>query len=81
MVASNRLSGPASIQHLQYCTTLAELDVGHNAIADPAALDVLASMGGLRTLTLQGNPLVLPKYRRVVCVWGEEWGRGSDCAH
>ena len=68
LTASNRLSGPASVQHLRYCTALAELDIGHNVIEDPAVLDVLASMGGLRTLTLQGNPLVLPKYRSVAYV-------------
>jgi dynein assembly factor 1 len=44
------------------------LDLSHNKIEDPHALEVLMSLPNLRVLVLMGNPAVrkIPNYRKTV---------------
>lgn len=69
-ISHNKLHTVEDIQHLTECHELSILDVSHNKLDDPAALDVFSQMTNLRVLTLTGNQMIreVKHYRKTFIV-------------
>ena len=64
----NKLDSLESVAHLAECTGLQTLDLQNNELDDPAILDVIKAIQGLKCLYLKGNPMVskIRNYRKTL---------------
>ncbi|XP_014279954.1 dynein axonemal assembly factor 1 homolog isoform X2 [Halyomorpha halys] len=67
-IANNYIETMEDIEHLKECQSLRNIDLAHNSITDPNAVEIFANMGSLKTLSLIGNPLIgkIRNYRRTM---------------
>ncbi|UJR27229.1 hypothetical protein I4U23_008525 [Adineta vaga] len=67
-LSHNKLETVEDIQHLKECKTLSVVDLSHNCIDDPDAVDVLSQMANIRVINLMGNSLLknVKDYRRTM---------------
>ncbi|CAM9955118.1 unnamed protein product, partial [Phaeothamnion confervicola] len=68
LLGHNVLKMADDVRHILQCSSLQTLDLQHNHIEDPAVVDVVAAMPGLRVLYLMGNPVMkeIKHYRKTV---------------
>ncbi|CAM9719836.1 unnamed protein product, partial [Phaeothamnion confervicola] len=68
LLGHNILKTAEDVRHILQCPSLQTLDLQHNHIEDPAVMDVVAAVPGLRVLYLMGNPIikVIKHYRKTI---------------
>jgi len=64
----NRCKTADDVRGLLDCPTLRVVDLAHNKIEDPEAMEVFKAMPGLRVLNLMGNPVIrkTTQYRKTM---------------
>ena len=68
ILSHNKLTSGDDVRAVLQCPALQTLDLQHNTINDPAVVDIVAAMPGLRVLYLLGNPVVkeISHYRKTI---------------
>ncbi|KAJ8050944.1 Dynein assembly factor 1, axonemal [Holothuria leucospilota] len=67
-ISHNRITQAEDLEGLRHCDYLSVVDLSHNRIEDPTAVEVFAAMKTLRVLNLMGNPVVkhIKNYRKTM---------------